>query len=230
MLIIGHRGSAGTSPENTLASFEEAIRAGVKMIELDVHLCAGGELIVIHDEKVNRTTNGKGRVGNKTVAQLQKLDAGQGEPLPTLRQVLQQVNRRAKINIELKGRHVAVPVYNLLEEFKSRHGWKTGDFCISSFDHDRLLRFRQWDKQTKIGILYNGKPKGFVVLAQRLQASSINIPLHVADEKTIAKIHTENLEAWVYTVNKPEDLLHMKKLGADAVFTNFPEKMLHLSS
>ncbi len=229
MLIIGHRGTAGTASENTLASFEKAIRAGVQMVELDVHLCATGELVVIHDEKVNRTTNGKGAVARMSLAQLQQLDAGQGEKIPTLRQVLQHINRRAKVNIELKGKEVAAPVFGLLEEFKSRGGWKTGDFCISSFDHAQLLQYRQMDNATPIGILYSRHPRRFASLAQRLHASSINIPMAAAKADTIRKIHAENLEVWVYTVNEIADALHLKNLGVDAIFTNFPEKMAALA-
>ena len=228
MLIIGHRGSAGTTPENTLASFEEAIRAAVKMIELDVHRCATGELVVVHDEKVNRTTNGKGRVDKKSLSELQQLDAGEGESIPTLRQVLHLVRRRVKVNIELKGPAVAEAVFHLLEEFKRLHGWKTGDFCISSFDHNQLLQFRQFDAATPVGILYSRQPKGFSTLAQKLKASSVNIPVVAAKAETIRKIHAENLEVWVYTVNRVSDFQRLKKLGADAVFTNFPEKLLLL--
>lgn len=228
MLIIGHRGTAGTAPENTLVSFEEAIRAGVKMIELDVHRCATGELVVIHDEKVNRTTNGKGRVDKKSLSELQLLDAGKGQKIPTLHQVLDAVDRRAKVNIELKGAGVAEPVFNLLEAYKSLHHWETGDFCISSFDHQQLLQFRHWDRQTKIGILYGGNPGDFLPLAEKTRAFSINIPLHRADEKTIEKIHAGHLQAWVYTVNKPADFRRMKKLGVDAVFTDFPKAMFLL--
>ncbi len=229
MLIIGHRGSAGTTPENTLASFAAAISAGAEMIELDVHRCASGELVVIHDEKVNRTTNGTGQVSKKSLSELQQLDAGYGEKIPTLREVLEMLDKQVKINIELKGQDVAEPVFNLLEEYKSLHGWKCEDFYISSFDDPQLLQFRQWDKQTKTGILYEGKPKGFTHLAKALQAFSINIALHKAEEKTIDKIHAENLQVWVYTVDKPEDFLRLETLGVDAVFTNFPEEMLKLS-
>ncbi len=229
MLIIGHRGTAGTAPENTLASFVAAVRAGVEMIELDVHRCAGGELVVIHDKKVNRTTNGTGQVNKKSLSELQQLNAGYGEKIPTLREVLDMLDKQVKINIELKGPDVAEPVFNLLEEYKSLHGWQCEDFYISSFDHSQLLQFRQWDKQTKTGILYEGKPKDFAHLAKKLQAFSINIPLHKANKKTINKIHAESLQVWVYTVDKPEDFLRLEALGADALFTNFPEEMLKLS-
>jgi len=229
MLIIGHRGSGGTAPENTLASFEKAIRAGVKMIELDVHQCASGELVVIHDDKINRTTTGKGLVAKKTLTELQQVDAGEGEKIPTLREVLNLVNRRVKINIELKGAGVAAPVVELINEYKENCDWKTDDFCVSSFDHQQLKAFRKLDKATKIGILYERHPRGFAALAETLQASSINISLHAAKPRVVEEIHARGLEVWVYTVNELRDFERLLEMNVDAVFTNFPEKLLAVS-
>ena len=226
MLIIGHRGASGTAPENTLASFEKAIRMGVKMIELDVHRCASGELVVIHDEKINRTTTGKGFVAEKTLEELKRADAGEGEKIPALREVLNLVNRRAKINIELKGAGVAAPTAALLNEYRENHGWKAEDFCISSFDHQQLRQFRELDNATKTGILYDGKPHGFVELSQLLHAASVNISLRTVNPQWVKMIHAGNLEVWVYTVNKLSDFNRLKQMGVDAVFTNYPEKFL----
>ena len=226
MLIIGHRGASGTAPENTLASFEKAIRMGVKMVELDVHQCASGELVVVHDEKINRTTTGKGLVAEKTLEELKRADAGEGEKIPALREVLNLVNRRAKINIELKGAGVAVPTSTLLNEYRENHGWTTEDFCISSFDHRQLRQFRELDNITKIGILYDRKPHGFVELSQMLHAASVNISLHTVNRQWVKMIHADSLEVWVYTVNKLLDFNRLKQIGVDAVFTNYPEKFL----
>ncbi len=230
MLIIGHRGASGTAPENTLASFEKAIRLGVKMIELDVHQCATGELVVIHDEKINRTTSGKGFISNKTLDELKKVDAGNGEKIPTLREVLNLVNRRVKINIELKGAEVAAPTVALLNEYKENYGRKAEDFCISSFDHQQLRQFRELDNVTNIGILYEMKPHGFVEMATVLRAFSINVSLHTVDSDLVKEIHDSGLEVWVYTVNKLHDFERLESIGVDAVFTNYPGKFLHRKS
>ncbi len=227
MLIIGHRGASGTVPENTLKSFEKAVQAGAKMIELDVHQCAGGELVVIHDEKINRTTNGKGLVSEKTLTELKNVDAGQGEKIPLLSEVLDLVDHRAMINIELKGAGVAVPVYELLKKYKKDFGWNTDDFCISSFDHQQLSDFRNVDRKTKIGILYPRYPHGFVKLADELQPFSINLSLRTVKPGLVKEIHALGLEVWVYTVNELFDLERLKTLGIDAVFTNYPGKFLH---
>ncbi len=226
MLIIGHRGASGTAPENTLASFEKAISTGVQMVELDVHQCTTGELVVIHDDKINRTTSGKGFVANKTLAELKEADAGGGEKIPTLREVLNLIHRRTKVNIELKGAAVAASTVKLLNEYKVNYGWKTEDFCISSFDHRQLKEFRKLDKTTGIGILYDRHPDGFDRLARDLQATSVNISLHTVKQKIVDEIHAEGLEVWVYTVNSKHDFERLKKLHVDAVFTNYPDKFL----
>ncbi|GMT44270.1 MAG: glycerophosphoryl diester phosphodiesterase [bacterium] len=227
MLIIGHRGASGTAPENTPASFEKAIRMGVEMIELDVHRCASGELVVIHDEKINRTTSGKGLVSDKTLHELQQADAGDGERIPTLHEVLSLVNRRAKVNIELKGSGVAVSTADLLHYYKENRGWQTGDFYISSFDHQQLMQFRELDHFTKIGILYEKHPHGFVVLAKALKATSVNIPMRVVSPELVNEIHGHRLEVWVYTVNNPRLLKRLQELNVEALFTNYPDRFLY---
>jgi len=230
MLIIGHRGASGTAPENTLASFEKAIRLGVKMVELDVHRCASGELVVIHDENINRTTSGKGSVSDKTLKELKRFDAGNGEKIPTLREVLNGINHRAKINIELKGADVATSTVELLDEYKKDYGWEVEDFCVSSFDHQQLRQFRKLDNITNIGILYERKPHGFSEMATVLRAFSVNISLHAVSPDLVKEIHDSGLEVWVYTVNKLHDINLLESMGVDAVFTNYPEKFIDTSS
>ena len=139
-LKIGHRGAPGYEPENTLRSFEKAISMGVDMVELDVHKCKSGELVVIHDKKVNRTTNKKGFVKNKNLQQLKTLDAGKKEKIPTLKEVLDFINKRVKINIELKGPKTTEAVLKLIEEYINKKKWKYSQFIISSFDSRKIKK------------------------------------------------------------------------------------------
>src|SRR5271156_4282030 len=117
VLNIAHRGASGTFPENTLAAFRAAIDAGADMCELDVHLTRDGVVVVIHDEEVDRTTDGKGRVAEMTLAEIKRLDAGArydrrftGETIPTLEEVFDLVEGRCSLNIELKGAGVETKV------------------------------------------------------------------------------------------------------------------------
>ena len=125
-LCIGHRGAKGLEPENTLRSVRKALDLGVDGVEIDVYL-AGGQLVVIHDETLERTTNGRGLVEEQSFDYLRSLDAGMGEKIPTLREVFDTVNRRAFINVELKGSGTAEPVFALVGEYLDR-GMEEGGF------------------------------------------------------------------------------------------------------
>src|SRR6187402_1107382 len=149
-LCIGHRGACGHEPENTLRSVRRALELGAHGIEIDVYY-VDGQLVVIHDGKLQRTTNGRGYVMRKTFAQLRALDAGKGEQIPTLGEIFDTVNRRAFINIELKGRGTAGPVAALIAEYVAQHHWRYEDFLVSSFNRRELRAVP--DPRIPIGLL-----------------------------------------------------------------------------
>ena len=127
MQIIAHRGASGYKPENTLASFQKAISLGVDMIELDVFAIRSGEVVVHHDKKVNRTTNGTGNISDYTWSELRLLDAGDGQRIPLLTEVLDLVNGRIPINIELKGHGIAEPVATIIDSYISKKAMAKSD-------------------------------------------------------------------------------------------------------
>ena len=135
-MTIGHRGAKGHEPENTIASFEKAIKLGCDYVELDVHL-ADEELFVIHDSRVDRTTNGSGKIAELTREQIESLDAGNGQKIPTLSEVLAFINGRCGVNIELKGAGTAGPVCDLLNTLLNR-SHLSSPILISSFDYREL--------------------------------------------------------------------------------------------
>ncbi len=226
MRIIGHRGASAYAPENTLESFDLAIRQGVDMIELDVHCCASGQLVVIHDETLERTTNGKGLVAEKTLDELKMLNAGNNNQVPTLEEVLELLNRRAKINIEMKGKDVAVLLADLISRYLFEKEWNPNFFIVSSFDHDQLRQFHALLPRVRIGILYEHLPDEFQSLSRDMNAFSINFSVDACSKQKVDIIHKNGVEAWVYTVNKPEVFKKMKAMGVDAVFTNNPDRFL----
>ncbi len=122
LFCFGHRGARGHEPENTVRSVCRAIALGAEGVEVDVYL-ADGQLVVIHDDTLERTTNGHGRVMKKSFTDLRSLDAGLGERIPTLAEIFDAVNRRAVINVELKGQHTAAPVTALISEYVNQRGW-----------------------------------------------------------------------------------------------------------
>ena len=153
MLKIGHRGARGYEAENTLASFQKAIDLKVDGIELDVHLSADGELMVIHDETVDRTTNGKGLVNSFTKTELQNFSIEANNKIPTLSAVFDLVDRRCFINIELKSFETAAKVVTLIEKYIREKNWKYTDFIVSSFNWDALEEVNFVNPEISIAVL-----------------------------------------------------------------------------
>lgn len=222
---IGHRGAMGYEPENTLLSFKKALELGVDAIELDVYVCKSGELVVIHDDKVDRTTNGKGYVMEKNFDELRSLDAGKGEKIPTLSEVLDLVNKKIKVNIELKGVGTAKPVSNLIEKYIKDKGWKYDDFIVSSFNHYELKEFGELNPSVKIGALIVGIPIGFAEFAEKLNASFVNLCVEFISQEFVDDAHRRGIEVYVWTVNDADEIRRMKSLGVDGIFSNFPDRL-----
>lgn len=225
-IYFGHRGARGLEPENTLLSFKKALDSGLKWIELDVY-SVENELIVIHDQRLERTTNGHGRVESSPLEYLRSLDAGKGEKIPFLREVLDLLDKNANINIELKGNNTAKPVSLIIEDYISRSGWDAGQFLVSSFNHYELKTFKKISPHIEIGGLTANLPFGYASFAKKLGAYSVNASLEFIDRKFVEDTHRKEMKFFVYTVNNPDDLKYVKELGVDGVFTDYPELALN---
>jgi glycerophosphoryl diester phosphodiesterase len=216
-ICIGHRGASGHAPENTLKAFELAIEMGCTWIELDVY-CVEGELVVIHDDDVSRTTNGSGAVMSLGLEKLRALDAGDGEQIPTLREVLDLCDKRVGVNVELKGPDTARPVSVLLRDALT-HGWRSDQFLLSSFYHNELARA---DRQFARGALFH-KSADYCAVAKELGASAINLAQKLVTKEVVQEAHQQGFQVLVYTVNSREEMQLQKDLGVNGVFTNYPE-------
>lgn len=223
-LCIGHRGAMGHAPENTLKSMAMAIDLGCPWIELDVY-AVEGELVVFHDDRLERTTNGSGRIADASLAYLRSLDAGDGERIPTLGEVFALCRDRAGINVELKGPGTAGLLATFLQQ-QYATGWAAESVLVSSFDHRALAEFRQADPHTPLGALYYGVPADNARAAQALGAFSLHPSLDFVDRALVEDAHRRGLKVFVYTVNSPEDIETMRALGVDGVFSNYPERIL----
>lgn len=228
ILKIGHRGAMGYEPENTLRSFRKAVELNVDMVELDVHVCKTGELVVIHDDKLDRTTNGKGDVSETSFRELRKLNAGKGEKIPSLQEVLDLINKKVNINIELKGKGTAIPVFEIIETYVKEKAWSYDDFFVSSFNHYELKKFSKLNPKVKIGALIDKMPVNLAKLAENLNvffAYSINPPVEVINQKFVDDAHKRGLKVFVWTVNGAEDIERMKQLNVDGIFSDFPDRI-----
>lgn len=225
MLKIGHRGAMGYEPENTLKSFQKALDLGVDMTELDVYVCKSGELVVIHDDKVDRTTDGHGYVIDKTFKEIRSLDAGKGEKIPTLEEVLDLLDRKIPINIELKGENTAEPVAKLIDKYINNNDWKEEDFFISSFNHYELKKFKELKPNIKVGALIVGIPIDFSDYAEKVNAYSVNLNLEFINQQFVDDAHSRGLKVFVFTVNDKDDIKRMRDLGVDGLFSNYPDRI-----
>lgn len=222
---IGHRGACGYEPENTLRSFEKAIELGVDMVELDVYVCISGELVVIHDDKVNRTTNGRGYVIKKSFQKLRNLDAGRGEKIPLLEEVLDLIDKRTGVNIELKGANTAQPVAKIIKKYVKDKGWSYNSFLVSSFNHHELSSFNKLLPQIKVGVLIAKLPVVYGELFEKFNIFSLNISTEFASKEFVDDAHQKGLKVYVYTVNKENDIQKLKAWGVDGIYSNFPDRL-----
>jgi glycerophosphoryl diester phosphodiesterase len=225
LFCFGHRGARGHEPENTIRSVRKALELGADGIEVDVHF-ADGQLVVIHDDTLDRTTNGHGRVAEKSFAYLQSLDAGLGERIPTLAEIFDAVDRRAIINVELKGPQTAAPVAALITEYVNRRRWSFDHFLVSSFDHGRIVEAKRRCPEIRTGALVTKAPRDLAKLAETLGVWSLHASQRCVTPKLVADAHRHGLKLFVFTINQPREIAQMKTLGVDGVFSDFPEKII----
>jgi glycerophosphoryl diester phosphodiesterase len=225
LFCFGHRGARGHEPENTVRSVRRALELGADGVEVDVHF-ADGQLVVIHDDTLQRTTNGRGRVAEKTFAQLRALNAGAGERIPTLMEVFDAVHRRAVINVELKGPHTAAPVAALIAAHVNDRGWSFEDFLVSSFVPTRIQEARQCCPDIRIGALIEEAPRDLGKFAESSGIWSLHPSKRCVTARLVAEAHGLGLKVFVFTVNQPREIARMKVLGVDGVFSDFPERVV----
>jgi len=223
MQIIAHRGASGEYPENTLLAFRQALAQGADAIELDV-FAVEGELIVIHDPHLQRTTNGRGSIYQHSLAQLATIDAGAGEPIPLLWQVLQLVQGRCWLNIELKGPDTLEPLLKLLQRAERELNYDLNSLLISSFNHKLLAAIKAVRPELRTGALTASLPTDNCAFAVQLQAYSVHCDAGFIDEALVADAKARQLQLYVYTVDEADDLARLKALGVDGVFTNYPAR------
>ena len=220
-LVIGHRGCAGVEPENTLLGVERAIEMGCPMVEVDVHLVEG-ELVVMHDFTVDRTTNGSGDLADMKRDYLSGLDAGKGEQVPTLLEVLDVCHERVAVNIELKGAGTADSVVELLQQ---REG---DEVVVSGFDWGMLGRVRDLDESVPLAVLVDqkGKVDEAFDLTEKLQAMAINPSVNILSEALVQRAHSLDLMVCSFTVQTAADLKKVREAGADACFADDPRMVM----
>lgn len=228
MMIIGHRGAAELAPENTLKSIQAGLDSKVDMIEIDIAICKTGEIMVIHDDTVNRCTNGTGYICDLEFNYLRTLDAGEGEIIPTLQEVIDLIDGRIPLNIEIKGKGSSHEVAKILKNEIKNKGRYLDNFIVSSFDHIELVCFNKLYPLIKICPLISCIPINLAAMAEEMGAWSLNISREFISQELVNDAHKRGIKILVYTVNEPEDFVRIKKFNVDGVFTNNRLRLLDL--
>ena len=217
LLRIGHRGARAYEPENTLRSFQKAVELGVDAVELDVRRTADGEVVVIHDADVDRTTDGSGLVSELTLEEIKRLKTAEGERVPTLEEALDFLKGRVKVLIELKEAGIEEEVVGLVRE-----KGLVEEVIVISFLEEALRKVRELDERIATGLIYVRYKKP-IEAALELKAEYL-LPLyrftHSADVK---KAHEAGLKVIVWTINKPEEATTYKQKGVDGITTDKPD-------
>lgn len=226
LLVIGHRGAMGHETENTIASIQKALELKVDMIEIDVFKIATGEIVVFHDDSVERLTNGKGNIEDYSWEELQKLIVIGNHKIPLLTDVLDHINSKVLLNIELKGAGTAEEVDAIIQNYIAKKNWMLNDFLISSFNWEELKIMRQINDQVAIAVLIEeSNPLEALPIARDLKALAINPDYEKLDAEITKQIHAEGFKIYPWTVNEPQAITKMKDLGVDGIFTNYPERV-----
>lgn len=230
MKVFAHRGASGDFPENTQGAILEALKIGVDGIEVDLQ-SALDDYMVIHDSWLDRTTNGSGKVSDFTAASIAKLDAGQGQHVPTLQQLLDWNNDTTLLNLELK-HTVELEKFALqLEKNISAGKISRANILVSSFDHHQLQWLKQRLPWLKIGALTSSIPIHYAKFAEQLGAYSVHVDKNFVNKAFADDAKQRGLQIYAYTVDKKQDIALMFSYGIDGIFTNYPtQTKAHLLS
>jgi glycerophosphoryl diester phosphodiesterase len=231
-LRVAHRGASGSAPEHTREAFRRAVEFGADMIELDVQLSADGELVVIHDFELERTTSGHGTVRGCSLAALRELDAGswfapefRGERILTLSEVLELVSDRADLNVEVKPtagdeQLVAAELVQVLRRFD-----KVDSTIVSCFDFDVLRRLRGLDATLPLGLLtHDADFSATWSAARELKARSVHPHWALVTTELIADARKVGVEVITWTVNDVEVMEELLCRGVDGIISDYPER------
>jgi len=224
-LKIGHRGAKGYEPENTLVSFQKALEMKVDGIELDVHLSSDGELIVIHDESIDRTTNGKGLVQNLSFQEIKSFLIEGKYKVPRLQEVFDIVDRNCFINIELKGSGTEKPVLELIERYVLEKNWNYDHFLVSSFNWDMLQDVRFLNPRIPIGVITDSSVEQALAFAKKIKAYSIHPDFQLLSKENVALVQENGFEVFPWTVNSKDDIQKIKSFNVNGIISDFPDKI-----
>jgi len=224
ILRIGHRGAKGHLAENTLESIKKALSLGVDGIEIDVHRCASGQLVVFHDFTLDRMTNTSGEVSKYTLNQLKRVEVKGHCQIPTLSEVLTFVNNKCLLNIELKGHDTGEEASRLIAFFVEKKGWEYKNILVSSFQKNLLEAVHKVNPNIPLGVITDTNLDEAVNFAKTIHAVSIHPDYTMLTQEIVEKLK-EDFKVFTFTVNNLKPIKRIKSYGVDGIISDFPERL-----
>ena len=232
MFIIGHRGASGHAPENTLAAFKKAIALGATFIETDLQLSRDARFVAIHDDTLDRTTNGQGKVHDQTLAALRRFDAGSwfgsdytGERIPTLEEILEFSKKNDIVfYLELKpsgswgGEHALIGAL--------RESGEVARVVVISFDHTILAGLRTIEPTLMTGVLYDGQLADPLTTAVDVGARQLVVRGDLVTPAMIGEARKRDLQIVCWTVNHPAHIRLLIAAGVDGIMSDYPDRLV----
>ena len=231
MLTIGHRGARGYIAENTLESIQKALDLNVDGIEIDVFRCASGEIVVFHDKKLKRLTGHNGLIEETTFEELKNILVAGRYRIPTLQQVLEKIDGKILLNVELKGENTAIPTATILKQYLSDSQSDIKKLIVSSKNWKELTLFKNQNTNIPIGVLshYNifleKRVDAIIEKGRELSALAIHPKFSILNKKAIDKMHSAGFLVYSWTINSPKDIQRAIRLGVDGIITDFPDRV-----
>lgn len=240
--VLGHRGAKAHAPENTIISFEKGIELGATMLELDIHLSKDGEMVVIHDGTVDRTTDGTGYVHEKTLAELQALDASSWfdeslpvQRIPTLQEVIEATKGRIYLNIEIKlggdkesGRVAYTEIPAKLRDCLIENDM-VDQVVVSSFHQPYITELKKILPEIRVALLHKKPVENLIEKALDEGWEAVHTHTSLIDEDFVKAAHDEDIRVRAWNPNDAETMQKMIELGVDGIGTDYPEVLLELA-
>lgn len=224
MLKIGHRGVKGHASENTLESIKKAFELGVDGVEIDVHRCASGQLVVIHDYTLDRMTNGTGEVSKHTLKQLKEVIVKGHCQIPTLSEVLAFVDNKCLLNIELKGHDTAEEASRMITFFVDKKGWDYKNIVVSSFQRGLLQTVFDTNPKIPLGVLVDTNLEEAVAFAKTIKAVSIHPDYTMLTEEIVENLK-QDFKVFTYGANNLRPIKRIMSYGVDGIISDFPNRI-----
>lgn len=224
-LVFGHRGARAYVAENTLESIQKALDFNVDGIEIDVHCCVSGELVVFHDFTLDRITNGQGELSKHTLSELKALQVDGQYLIPTLDEVLNLIDKKCVLNIELKGKYTAEATCKTIQNYIKNCGWQYSDFLLSSFRFSELERVFNSDKNIPLGVLIDADMIDAINFAETIKAKAIHPGSTLVTRDNVKLAQGKGYAVNVWTVNDNTTIKRMKDYGVNAIISDNPDRV-----